>query len=183
VASFFLEQWKFIGYIGKTMTVSLNPAASYTGRPIASSVPAAVPHNAQAAALSSEAVDLSEESAVVATLGGGSGAGSGAVYSAAGLLGTLEQAGTSEEAIAVPEAGSNTDTSQTAPQAMDQGILSAYSAAGSASGVYTVGGNNGLSDQASTNWAEILKSNPAYASDVIGSSFAAGIIGTLHISA
>lgn len=161
------------------MTVSLNPAASYTGRPIASSVPAAVPHNAQAAALSSEAVDLSEESAVVATLGGGSGA----VYSAAGLLGTLEQAGTSEEAIAVPEAGSNTDTSQTAPQAMDQGILSAYSAAGSASGVYTVGGNNGLSDQASTNWAEILKSNPAYASDVIGSSFAAGIIGTLHISA
>lgn len=163
------------------MTVSLNPAASYTGRPIASSVPAAVPYNAQAAALSSEAVNLSEESAVVATLG--SGAGSGAVYSAAGLLGTLEQAGTSEEAIAAPEAGSNTDTSQTAPQAMDQGILSAYSAAGSASGVYTVGGNNGLSDQASTNWAEILKSNPAYASDVIGSSFAAGIIGTLHISA
>lgn len=161
------------------MTVSFNPSLPSTSNLVASTAPVAASRNA--AALSSEAVDLSAQSAVVATLGG---SGSGAsVYSAAGLLNTLEQAGVSEETIAVPKAGSDTDSSQVAEQALDQGILSAYSAAGSVSGIYTAGGSSGLSDQVSSNWADILKSNPSYASAVVGSSFASGIIGTISVSA
>lgn len=163
------------------MSVSFNPTLSSTSSPIASATPVAVPRNA--AALSSEAVDLSAQSAVVATLGGGGGGSGASVYSAAGLLNTLEQAGVSEETIAVPKAGSDTDSSQLAQQALDQGILSAYPAAGSASGIYTAGGSSGLSDQVSSNWADILKSNPSYASAVVGSSFASGIIGTISVSA
>ena len=161
------------------MSVSFNPSLPSTSNLVASTAPVAASRNA--AALSSEAVDLSAQSAVVATLGG---SGSGAsVYSAAGLLNTLEQAGVSEETIAVPKAGSDTDSSQVAEQALDQGILSAYSAAGSTSGIYTAGGSSGLSDQVSSNWADILKSNPSYASAVVGSSFASGIIGTISVSA
>ena len=92
------------------------------------------------------------------------------MYSAAGLLNTLAQAGVSEETIAVPNAGSDTDSSQLAEQALDQGILSAYAAAAGASGIYTAGGSSGLSDQVSSNWADILTSNPSYASAVVGSS-------------
>lgn len=138
------------------MTVSFNPSLPSTSSPFASAAPVAASRNA--AALSSEAVDLSGQSAVVATLGGSiSGA---SVYSAAGLLNTLEQVGVSGETIAVPNAGSDTDSSQLAEQALDQGILSAYSAAGSASGIYTAGGSSGLSDQVSSNWADILTSIP-----------------------
>lgn len=166
-------------YIGKTMTVSFNPSSPSTSSPFASAAPVAASRNA--AALSSEAVDLSAQSAVVATLGGSiSGA---PVYSAAGLLNTLAQAGVSEETIAVPKAGSDTDSSQLAEQVLDQGILSAYAAAAGASGIYTAGGSSGLSDQVSSNWADILTSNPSYASAVVGSSFASGIISTLSVSA
>jgi hypothetical protein len=153
--------------------ISTNTTQSYT--PVASQRNAGV--------LSTQAVDLSGQSAVVATLGGAT-SGTG-VYSAAGLLNSLEQAGASEETISVPKAGSNTDTSQAAQQALDQGILSSFASSASSSGIYTVGGSSsgGLSDQVSSNWAEILKTNSSYASTVIGSSFASGIIGTLNVTA
>jgi len=161
------------------MTVSFNPSLPSTSNLVASAAPVAASRNA--AALSSEAVDLWAQSAVVATLGG---SGSGAsVYSAAGLLNTLAQAGVSEETIAVPNAGSDTDSSQLAQQALDQGILSAYSAAAGASGIYTAGGSSGLSDQVASNWADILTSHPSYASAVVGSSYTSGIIGTISVSA
>ena len=166
-------------YIGKTMAIS--SVSAVTPAPPSYAQPS-VARDAAGAALSVEAVDLSAESAVVATLGGGSGGGA-AIYSAAGLLGALEQAGVSQETIAVPKPGSNAATAQTAQQALDQGILSAYSAAGSTSGVYTAGGGNGLSDQASSNWADILKSDPSYASTVVGSSFDSGIISTISVTA
>ena len=152
--------------------ISTNPTQSYA--------PVATQRNA--GVLSSQAVDLSGQSAVVATLGG-STSGTG-VYSAAGLLNSLQQAGVSEESISVPKAGSNTDTSQSAQQALDQGILASFTGSASSSGIYTVGGSgSALSDQVSSNWAEILKTNPSYASTVIGSSFTSGIISTLSVTA
>ena len=166
-------------YIGRTMAItSISPVT--TALPLYAQP--AVARDAAGAVLSSEAVALSAQSAVVATLGANSGSGA-AVYSAAGLLGTLEQAGVSQDTIPVPKPGSNTDTAQTAQQALDQGILSAYSAAGSSSGVYTAGGSNGLSSQASSNWADILKTDPSYASTVVGSSFDSGIISTINVTA
>jgi hypothetical protein len=163
----------YIEYIMTSLNaISTNTTQSYT--PVASQRNAGV--------LSAQAVDLSGQSAVVATLGGAT-SGTG-VYSAAGLLNSLAQAGVSEETITVPEAGSNTDTSQSAQQALDQGILASYTGSASSSGIYTVGGSSsGLSDQVSSNWAEILKTNSSYASTVIGSSFASGIIGTLSVTA
>jgi hypothetical protein len=164
----------YIEYIMTSLNaISTNTTPSYT--PVASQRNAAV--------LSAQAVDLSGQSAVVATLGGAT-SGTG-VYSAAGLLNSLAQAGVSEETISVPEAGSNTDTSQSAQQALDQGILASFTGSASSSGIYTVGGSSsgGLSDQVSSNWAEILKTNSSYASTVIGSSFASGIIGTLNVTA
>jgi len=151
--------------------ISTTTTQSYT--------PAATQRNA--GVLSSQAVDLSGQSAVVATLGG-STSGTG-VYSAAGLLNSLQQAGVSEETISVPKAGSNADTSQSAQQALDQSILSSFTGSASSSGTYTVGSSSGLSDQVSSNWAEILKTNPSYASTVIGSSFTSGILSTLNITA
>ena len=158
------------------MTVSLTPVST-------SSAPSYAPASSvrTSAALSSQAVDLSAQSAVVATLGGAGSSTS--VYSAAGLLNSLQQAGSGEEAVAVPVAGSNTDTSQAAQQALDQGILSSFASNASSSGIYSAGGSGGLSDQASSNWADILKTNPSYASTVIGSSFDAGVISTLSVTA
>ncbi|KQQ33780.1 hypothetical protein ASF61_12105 [Duganella sp. Leaf126] len=161
------------------MNVSFNSAAPAYSTTFAPSAPVAV--QPEGAALSSEAVDLSEQSAVVATLGGSTGGP--AVYSATGLLGTLEQAGVSEEPLPIPADGSNIDTSETAQQALDQGILSGLTAPGSASGIYTPGGSNNLSAQASSNWADILKSDPTYASTVIGSSINTGILNTINVTA
>lgn len=152
--------------------ISTNTTQSYT--PVASQRNAGV--------LSTQAVDLSGQSAVIATLGGAT-SGTG-VYSATGLLNSLEQAGASEETISVPKAGSNTDTTQLAQQALDQGILSSFASSASSSGIYTGdGGGSALSDQVSSNWAEILKTNPSYASTVIGSSFTSGILSTLNVTA
>lgn len=155
---------------------SLNAISTNTTQSYA---PVATQRNA--GVLSSQAVDLAGQSAVVATLGGSTG-GTG-VYSATGLLDALQQAGVSEESLSVPAAGSKTDTSQAAQQALDQGILSSIAGSASSSGIYTVGGGSSVSDQVSSNWAEILKTNSSYASTVIGSSFTSGIISTLSVTA
>jgi hypothetical protein len=158
------------------MTVSLNTVTSNTAfQPY---VPT-VGRSSAAAALSSQAVSLSSESAVVASLGGSAGA---TVYSPAGLLNSLEQAGTVEEAVSVPAQGSNVDTSNSAQQALDLGIVSTLSTSGS--GIYTNRGSvGGLSEQASANWAELLKSNPNLASTVISSSFDMGLVSSLQVTA
>ncbi|TFW21692.1 hypothetical protein [Duganella callida] len=159
------------------MTVSLNSVTNNTA--VQPYVPTVAPTTA--AVQSSEAVSLSAQSAVVASLGGGTGA---TVYSPSGLLNSIQQAGTVEEAVNVPKDGSNVDTSNTAQFALDQGIVSTLATSAVASGVYTGSGSvNGLSEQASANWADLLKTNPNLASTVIGSSFDSGIVSTLQVTA
>jgi hypothetical protein len=136
---------------------------------------------AAAAALSSQAVNLSAQSAVVASLGGSTGA---SVYSPSGLLTTLKQAGSVEEPVNVPVKGSNVDTSGAAQSALDQGIVSGLSSSASGAGVYTGAGTvSGLSEQASSNWADLLKANPNLASTVISFSFASGVVNSLTVTA
>jgi hypothetical protein len=160
------------------MTVSLNIVTSNAAyQPY---VPTVAPASS-AAALSSQAVSLSAQSAVVASLGGSTGA---AVYTPSGLLSTLQQAGAVEEPVSVPEDGSNVDTSTTAQQALNQGIVSTLASSAFASGIYTGAGTvSGLSEQASANWAELLKANPNLASTVISSSFDSGLVSSLVVTA
>lgn len=159
------------------MTVSLNTVtSSTTTQPY---VPTVSP--TAAAALSSQAASLSAQSAVVASLGGSTGA---AVYSPSGLMTALQQAGTVEEPLPVPEEGSNVDTSNTAQYALDQGIVGTLPSSAAESGIYGSSGvTSGLSEQAAANWADLLKTNPDLASTVIGSSFDQGIVSTLKVTA
>ena len=159
------------------MTIALNSvSASPAYQPYVPTVSSAV-----AGALSADAVSLSAESAVVASLGGSTGA---SVYTPSGLLDTLQQAGTAAEAVNVPVDGSKVDTSGTAQQAQDQGVLSSLASTPSASGVYTGAGTvSGLSAQASSNWADLLKINPGLASSVIADSYDAGLVSSLQVTA
>lgn len=158
------------------MTATLTTVGSSSRQP--SSVPT-VGQLASTAALTSQAVTLSAQSAVVAALGGSTGA---TVYTPSGLLNALQQAGTATETIAVPAAGS--DTSATAQQAQDQAIVSSLSSTTAAAGVYTgTGSVSGMSDQASANWAELLKTNPHLASTVISSAFNQGLVSSLPVTA
>jgi len=161
------------------MTVSLNTVTSNAAyQPY---VPTVAPAST-AAALSSQAVSLSAQSAVVASLGGSTGA---TVYTPSGLLTALQQAGTVEEPVNLPQEGSNVDTSATAQQALDQGILSTLATTPAGSGVYTGAGSvaGALSEQAAANWAELLKTNPNLASTVISSSYDMGVVNLLSTTA
>ncbi|MRW93960.1 hypothetical protein GJ699_28620 [Duganella sp. FT80W] len=131
------------------------------------------------AALTSQAVSLSTQSAVVAALGGSSSA---TVYTPSGLLNTLQQAGVASDTIATPESGS--DTSSTAQDTQDQAIVSSLSSSTSSSGIYTGTGTvSGLTEQASANWADLLKANPSLASTVISSSYNLGLVSSLSTTA
>ena len=161
------------------MTVSLNTVTSNAAyQPY---VPTVSPASS-AAALSSQAVSLSAQSAVVASLGGSTGT---TVYTPTGLLSSLQQAGTVEEPVPVPQEGSNVDTSATAQQALDQGIVSTLASNPSESGIYTGAGtlSSALSEQAAANWAELLKTNPNLASTVISSSYDMGVVNLLSTTA
>ncbi|MTV38216.1 hypothetical protein [Duganella radicis] len=161
------------------MTVTLNTVTSNAAyQPYVPTVSPAP----SAAALSSQAVSLSAQSAVVASLGASTGA---TVYTPSGLLTALQQAGTVEEPVSVPEEGSNVDTSTTAQQALDQGIVSTLATNPSASGIYTGAGtvSGALSEQAAANWAELLKTNPNLASTVVSSSYDMGLVSSLSVTA
>lgn len=161
------------------MTVTLNTVTSNAAyQPY---VPTVAPAPA-AAALSSQAVSLSAQSAVVASLGGSTGA---TVYTPSGLLTALQQAGTVEEPVSVPEEGSNVDTSTTAQQALNLGIVSTLATSPSESGIYNGTGvvTSAWSEQAAANWAELLKTNPNLASTVVASSYDMGLVSSLSVTA
>ena len=159
------------------MTIALNSVASTpTVQPY---VP--VVSRSSDASLASQATTLSAESAVVASLGGSTGV---AVYTPAGLLNSLAQAGTVAEPISVPANGSNVDTSQTAQQALDKGVLSSLASTPAQSGVYTGAGTlQSLPSSTSSNWADILKAHPSLAGTAIADSFNAGLVGNLQVTA
>jgi len=177
-AAFVLAGARANHYIEGIMTVTLNTVTSNTAfQPY---VPTVGQTSTAAAALSSQAVSLSAQSAVVASLGGSTGA---TVYSPSGLLSSLQQAGAVEEPVSVPAEGSNVNTSTAAQQALDLGIVSTLSTSGS--GVYSGAGTagNALSEQVSANWAELLKTNPNLAGNVVSSSYDMGIVSTLSVIA
>jgi hypothetical protein len=158
------------------MTIALNSVASTpTVQPY---VP--VVSRSSDASLASQATTLSAESAVVASLGGSTGV---AVYTPAGLLNSLAQAGTVAEPISVPANGSNVDTSQTAQQAQDQGVLSSLASTPAQSGVYTGAGTLQSLPSSTSNWADILKAHPSLAGTAIADSFNAGLVGNLQVTA
>ena len=164
------------------MAISINSVGSGAAYPPSQPVvPAVSP--AAAGALSSTAASLSAESAVVASLGGASTGVS--VYTPSGLFDTLQQAGTVEEPVSVPVDGSGVDTSGSAQQAQDEGIVSSLPSAPSASGAYTGTGavTGQLSEQAAANWADLLKTNPALAGTVISDSYDAGLVSSLRVTA
>ncbi|MRX09709.1 hypothetical protein GJ697_17880 [Pseudoduganella sp. FT25W] len=163
------------------MTVSLNTVTSNTAfQPYVPTVGQST--TAATSALSSQAVSLSAQSAVVALLGGSTGA---TVYSPSGLMNSLTQAGTVEEPVTTPVEGSHTDTTNAAQLAQDQGIVSTLSSSATGSGVYSGTGSVGgaMSEQAASNWADLLKTNPNLASTVISNSFTMGIVSSLSVTA
>ncbi len=158
------------------MTIALNSVASTpTVQPY---VP--VVSRTSDASLASQASSLSAESAVVASLGGSTGV---TVYTPAGLLNSLTQAGTATGSITPPVEGSNVDTSQTAQQAQDQAVLGSLASTPAESGVYTGTGTVQSLATSSANWADILKANPSLAGVTIADSFNAGIVGNLQVTA
>ena len=63
--------------------------------------------------------------------------------------------------------------------------LSTLATTPAGSGVYTGAGSvaGALSEQAATNWAELLKTNPNLASTVIASSYDMGVVSLLSVTA
>jgi hypothetical protein len=157
------------------MAIALNAVASTpTAQPY---VP--VVSRTPDASLAAEAASLSATSAVVASLGGSSGV---TVYTPAGLLDSLAQAGSVAEPVTLPEPGS--DTAQAAQQAQERGVLDSLGAAPSESGIYTGAGTlQSLPSSTSSNWADILKAHPSLAGTAIADSFNAGLVGNLSVTA
>lgn len=122
-------------------------------------------------ALAAQATSLSVTAGVVATFGGTSS--SLGLYSPAGMLASITQAGTVTDPIDVPTAG--TDTAALVQNLADQAISGTFDADAAASGVYTAGSPGATGGD----WAAILKQNPSAAGTVIAASFTSGIIDTL----
>jgi hypothetical protein len=128
------------------------------------------------------AVALSAQQAIVASLGGSTGV---TVYTPSGVLTSLQQAGILAEPATVPAPGS--DTAGLAQQALELAVAGALADTMTTtnSGFYNgLGVLAGLpSDQASANWADILKNNPSLAGGVVQASFNASLLGTLFTTA
>ncbi len=128
------------------------------------------------------AVALSAQQAVVASLGGSTGV---TVYTPSGLLESLQQAGILAEPATVPVPGSN--TADLAQQALALGVIGTLTdtTTTASAGIYNGAGvlAGVPSAQASSNWADILKTNPSLAGSVIQASFNSGLVGTLLATA
>jgi hypothetical protein len=127
------------------------------------------------------AVALSANAGVIATLGNFGLAVQ--TYNAAGLLNTIAQAGNApSEPMPVPATG--TDTQTLTQQTQDQNVVGTLPSDAATSGIYNSSGSlQPLSSDSSANWASILKSDPSFASSVIGMSIAQGIIGSISMLA
>lgn len=134
------------------------------------------------AGLPDAAVALSAQQAVVASLGGSAGV---TVYTPSGLLESLQQAGILAEAPTVPVPGSN--TADLAQQALALGVIGTLTDTGTTptSGIYNGAGVlSGLpSTQASSNWADLLKTNPSLAGAVVQASVNSSLLSTLFATA
>lgn len=124
------------------------------------------------AGLPQTATALAADASVIATLGGSASASS--TYSAAGLLDSFVQAGSSSSTQASSSTGS-------AQQSLNQAIVGSLTASTTTSGIYTsTGGLQNLpTTDVSANWTSILKTNPEAAKTVAADSVRQGIVNTL----
>ncbi|HEV7816389.1 MAG TPA: hypothetical protein VGP06_14990 [Janthinobacterium sp.] len=135
-----------------------------------------IDNSKSSAAAIASAVNLSSNASIVSILGGGTGAS--ATYSAAGLLNTINQAGTTAEPVVVPPVG--LDTTGVAQLAADAGVVGTLSSSASESGVYTATGTlQNLSATVSANYANILKSNPGLTSTFVSASYNSGLVANI----
>jgi len=154
-------------------SVSASPA--YPAAPVVT--PAAA---AGGMALPAIAVGLSAESAIVASLGG---AASVQMYTPAGLLAALQQAGSTPEPPTLPPAGS--DTQFVAAQQLDQGVLDGLAAAPADSGIYDGAGvvQSLPGAPGTAGWAGLLRSNPELAAGAVADSLDLALAGSLNTTA
>lgn len=132
------------------------------------------------AALPAQAVGLSADAGVIATLGGASS--SLQTYDAAGLLNTLVGAGQPVADALNIEAGS--DVGAVAQDLTDSGVTALLSSDAASSGIYSAsGGLQSLVGGSASNWSTVLKTNPELAGVVVGDSFAQGVIGGINTTA
>jgi hypothetical protein len=160
------------------MTVALNSVASTSANQ--TYVPPVQMNGG--AGMANAAVGLSAEAAIVAALGGSTGV---TVYTPSGLLDSLQQAGVLPEPVTPPAPGS--DTAGLAQQALELGVIGTLfgTTTTTGAGLYNgVGVLAGLpSAQATSNWADILKTNPSLAGSVSQASFTSGLLSTLFATA
>ncbi|MFC3375237.1 hypothetical protein ACFOLJ_04900 [Rugamonas sp. CCM 8940] len=137
---------------------------------------------AGATVLPAIAVGLSAESAIVASLGT---AASVQMYTPAGLLAALQQAGSAAEPPTLPPPGS--DTQFTAAQELDQGLIDSLAATPAASGIYDGAGVvqslPGAPNIGGGGWAELLRSKPELAAGAVADSTDLALVGTLRTTA
>ena len=129
------------------------------------------------AVLPSIAVSLSAQSSVVASLGGHQATAQ--VYTAAGLLNSILQAGSLPDPVAVPPPGSPTQGQ--AQQQQDQLIADALVAGTLTAGLYT---GSGLLQSTpsilSSYWGDVLKSRPGLAGVAASASFDGAVLGAFE---
>ena len=129
------------------------------------------------AVLPSIAVSLSAQSSVVASLGG-HGA-SAQVYTAAGLLNSIVQAGSLPEPVVAPPPGS--PTQGLAQQQQDQLIADSLVAGALGSGLYTGAGLLQSSPSIlSSYWGDILKTRPNLAGVAAGAILDGAVLGAFE---
>jgi hypothetical protein len=129
------------------------------------------------AVLPSIAVSLSEQSSVVASLGGNNSAAQ--VYTASGLLNAILEAGSLPEPVAVPPLGSPTQGQAQLQQ--DQLLAASLAASTFSSGLYTGAGLLQSAPPAlSSYWGDVLKTRPNLAGVAASSLFNSSVLGAFE---
>lgn len=130
------------------------------------------------AVLPSVAVSLSEQSSVVASLGGRNPAAQ--VYTAAGLYDAIVQAGSLPEPVVVPPPGSATQGE--AQLQGDQLIAAGLAASTPGSGLYTGAGllQGAPASPLSSYWGDVLKARPSLAGVAASSIFNSSVLGAFE---
>jgi hypothetical protein len=121
-----------------------------------------------------EAVSLSANASVIATLGTSSGT-TVSTYNAAGLLNSILQA----KSAASSSTSSTTDSSATDATSTSTDAASSTSDSSSSTQASSSDTSSSTSTDVNTDWSTILKSNPSLAGNVINYSMEQGIIGSL----
>ncbi|GAB2866286.1 hypothetical protein GCM10027277_38910 [Pseudoduganella ginsengisoli] len=131
------------------------------------------------ALLPTVAVSLSENASVVATLGGAKS--STQVYTAAGLLSTLKQAGALPAAPAIPDEGiyqqgdaHQGDTQQLQNQQIAATLAQPPQASGAYTGAPLLPTLNGA--PATASWANTLKARPGLASTAVANTYNQSVV-------